>query len=142
MVNVTFNNISVISWWSVLLVKETGVPRVNHRPVPSHWQTLSHNVVSSTHRFGVIRSIIWPVISLNTDISLPNKVAKLSSDMSTMLHDKLFLLDCRSVWEFGWITYVHLPVIIRQITLIQKSLLLTYELTILILHLLSFTIKA
>jgi hypothetical protein len=24
--NVTFNNISVISWWSVLLVEETGIP--------------------------------------------------------------------------------------------------------------------
>jgi hypothetical protein len=24
--NATFNNISVISWWSVLLVEETGVP--------------------------------------------------------------------------------------------------------------------
>ena len=24
--NTTFNNISVISWWSVLLVKEIGVP--------------------------------------------------------------------------------------------------------------------
>jgi hypothetical protein len=46
----TFNNISVISWWSVLLVEETGVPRENHRPVTSYWQTLSHNVVSSTPR--------------------------------------------------------------------------------------------
>jgi hypothetical protein len=27
--NATFNNISVISWWSVLLVEETGVPREN-----------------------------------------------------------------------------------------------------------------
>jgi len=26
----TFNNISVISWWSVLLVEETGVPGDNH----------------------------------------------------------------------------------------------------------------
>jgi hypothetical protein len=26
MFNATFNNISVISWWSVLLVEETGVP--------------------------------------------------------------------------------------------------------------------
>ena len=26
MFNATFNNVSVISWWSVLLVKETGVP--------------------------------------------------------------------------------------------------------------------
>ena len=28
--NATFNNISVISWQSVLLVEETGVPRENH----------------------------------------------------------------------------------------------------------------
>jgi hypothetical protein len=46
--NATLNNISVISWWSVLLVEETGVPGENHQPVVSYWQTLSHNVVSST----------------------------------------------------------------------------------------------
>ena len=34
--NATFNNISVISWWSVLLVEETRVPGENHRPVASH----------------------------------------------------------------------------------------------------------
>ena len=28
--NATFNNISVILWWSVLLVQETGVPGENH----------------------------------------------------------------------------------------------------------------
>ena len=28
----TFNNISDISWWSFLLVEETGVPGENHRP--------------------------------------------------------------------------------------------------------------
>jgi hypothetical protein len=28
--NVTFNNILVILWQSVLLVEETGVPRENH----------------------------------------------------------------------------------------------------------------
>jgi hypothetical protein len=31
--NDTFNNISVISWWSVLLMEETGE---NHRPVASN----------------------------------------------------------------------------------------------------------
>ena len=31
-----FINISVISWWSVLLVEETGVPGENHRPVVCH----------------------------------------------------------------------------------------------------------
>ena len=41
-------NISAISLRSVLLVEETGVPGENHRPVASHRQTLSHNVVSST----------------------------------------------------------------------------------------------
>ena len=48
MFNATFNNISVISWWSVLLVEETGVPRANLQPAARHWHTLSHKVVSST----------------------------------------------------------------------------------------------
>jgi len=34
--NATFNNISVISGRSVLLVEETGGPRENHRPAISH----------------------------------------------------------------------------------------------------------
>ena len=46
--NATFNNISVISWRSVLLVDETGGPRENHRPIIIHWQTLSNNVVHLT----------------------------------------------------------------------------------------------
>jgi hypothetical protein len=37
--NATFNNISVISWRSVLLAEETGVPGENHPPVSSHSQT-------------------------------------------------------------------------------------------------------
>jgi hypothetical protein len=40
----TFYNISVISWQSVLLFEETGVPGENH------WQTWSYNVVSGTPR--------------------------------------------------------------------------------------------
>jgi len=46
--NATFNRISL--YRSVLLVEETGVPGENHRPVASHRQTLSQNVVSSTPR--------------------------------------------------------------------------------------------
>ena len=45
--NATFNNISTISLWSVLFVEEIGE---NNRPAASHWQTLSHNVVSITPR--------------------------------------------------------------------------------------------
>jgi hypothetical protein len=44
----TFNKISVILCQSVLLVEDTGTPGENHRPAASHWQTLSHNGVSST----------------------------------------------------------------------------------------------
>jgi len=45
----TFINIPDISWRSVFLVEETGVPSENYRPSASHWHTLSNNVVSSTH---------------------------------------------------------------------------------------------
>jgi hypothetical protein len=38
--NTTFNNISVISWRSVLLVKETRVTAESHKTL-----TLSHNVI-------------------------------------------------------------------------------------------------
>ena len=54
--NDTFNNISVSSWRSVLLVKEIEVVGENHRPAASHCQTLSHNVVSSTPRLSEIRT--------------------------------------------------------------------------------------
>jgi hypothetical protein len=35
---------------AVLLVEETDVPGETHWTVESHWQSLSHNVVSSTPR--------------------------------------------------------------------------------------------
>jgi hypothetical protein len=46
--NGTFNNISVISWWSVLLVEETleYLSQV----------TLSHSVVSGTPRLSAVRT--------------------------------------------------------------------------------------
>jgi hypothetical protein len=50
MFNTTFNNMSCISWRLVFLVEETGLLGKQHRPVASHWQTLSHNVVSSSSR--------------------------------------------------------------------------------------------
>ena len=54
--NATFNNISAISWRSVLLAEETRVPGENHRPVASHWQTLSHKVVVRTPHLSRIRT--------------------------------------------------------------------------------------
>ena len=52
MFDATFKDISVVLWQSVLLAKETRLTSENHRSLPSHWQTLSHNVVSSTPRHG------------------------------------------------------------------------------------------
>jgi hypothetical protein len=54
--NATFNSILAISWRSVLLVEETGVPGENHRLVARQCQTLSHSVVSGTPRMSEIRT--------------------------------------------------------------------------------------
>jgi hypothetical protein len=62
--NTTFNSVSAISWWSVLLVEETGVPVENHHPAANHWQTLSHNVVSSIPHLG---GIITTLVVIGTD---------------------------------------------------------------------------
>jgi hypothetical protein len=65
--NATFNNISVISWQSALLMEETGLPKETHRPAASYFQTLSHYVSSST-------SLDWYIDTSNTqihDCSLP-----------------------------------------------------------------------
>jgi hypothetical protein len=43
-----FNNISVVSWWSVLLMEETRVPGENHRPAASHLQTITSALAHST----------------------------------------------------------------------------------------------
>jgi len=49
--NATFNNISVILWWSVLLVEETGVPGENHRP--AQFTAKRYHIMSGirTHKF-------------------------------------------------------------------------------------------
>jgi hypothetical protein len=61
----TFNNISVISWWLVLLVEEPRVLGENHWPVTSHWQTLSHNVLLSTPRLSKVFNVKYCIHYLN-----------------------------------------------------------------------------
>jgi len=70
--NPTFNNISAISWRSILFVEETEAPEENHRPVASHWQTLSLNVAPSTPRLSGIRTN-------NFCGDRPNKITFISS---------------------------------------------------------------
>jgi hypothetical protein len=89
----TFNNIAVISWRSVLLVVETGVPGENHRSAGSHWQTLSHNVVSSTPHLSGIQTTNF------SDVLLKKKFQKFQykSDQVKNWHFKSW---CRCVWLF------------------------------------------
>ena len=46
----------IISWRSVLLMEETGVPGENHQPAASHRQSLSHNVVLRKPRLSGIKT--------------------------------------------------------------------------------------
>jgi hypothetical protein len=74
--NAIFNNISVISWRSVLLVEEICVPGENHHPDSSRWQTLSHKVVSSTPRLSGIRihneTALCNIIYMNISVLIQN----------------------------------------------------------------------
>jgi hypothetical protein len=54
--NATFNNISVISWQSVLLVEETWVPSENHWPSASHYKL--HHIMLYTLPVSGIRTHI------------------------------------------------------------------------------------
>ena len=66
-ISVTFNNISVISWRSILLVEEIGVLGENHQPIASHKQTESHNVVWSTphHEQGSNSQLQYEIVSFS-----------------------------------------------------------------------------
>ena len=55
MFNATFNNISAISWWSVLLVEETGVPGEDHRPVARMYNAL-HTMISENKIITYVKS--------------------------------------------------------------------------------------
>jgi len=62
--------IKVISQYIVvviLFVEETRVPGGNHRPIASHWQTLSHNVVSSTPRLSRVQAHNINIVVIGTD---------------------------------------------------------------------------
>ena len=89
--NATFHNTSIISWRSVLLVEETGE---NHRFVSSHWQTLSHTIVSSTPRLSGIIQCTW----LEVDI-----VYTTSRTFHTSAHCLTdWLIRQHTVWLIDW----------------------------------------
>jgi hypothetical protein len=70
--NATFNNISVILWWSVLLVEEIGIPGENCWPVASHWQTLSHKSGFNpiVHECVLVHERVSIVVHITSDLVL------------------------------------------------------------------------
>jgi hypothetical protein len=59
--NTTFNNISFISWRSVLLVEETRVPGENHQPAASRQRLLLYlmNINKDILAFYWLRFVMW-----------------------------------------------------------------------------------
>jgi len=90
--NATFNNISIISWRSVLLVEETGVHGEHHRPVASHRQTLSHNVYRVHLAMSQIRIHNYHMITIMT----AHYIA-LSSDMTEDNNNKMKNIPIRKL---------------------------------------------
>jgi len=78
--NVTFNNISGISWWPILLVEDTEYPEKTHRHATSHWQTLSHTEEKTLKRLGNCKT--------------PSKIVKARS-----AEDVLFSMNCKKYIE-------------------------------------------
>ena len=111
LLNVTFNNISVISWPSVLLVEENRVPGENHIPVASHRQTLSHNVLSSTPRHER-RSNSQPLVVIGTDCignckSNYHTISTTTSPGPLTLQDKHYILYIIGLHKIYWQTVRH-----------------------------------
>jgi hypothetical protein len=113
----TFNNISVISWWSVLLVKENGGPGENHRTFASHLQTVSHNVVHLalieiwTHNIsGKFLTCVWSIVC----ICLTIQYAKVKVSVVISID---CIESCKSIYHTISVTTVPLT-----ISIVYKSI--------------------
>jgi hypothetical protein len=91
--NATFNNISVISSQSVLLMEETEVLGENHRPAASHWQ-LDHIMLYRVHlaRAG-FELTTWVVIGTDW-------IDSCKSNYHTIMTPTTPIVIVRRVWRY------------------------------------------
>jgi hypothetical protein len=87
--NATLYNISVISWGLVLLVEETGVPGANH------WQTLSHNAVSSTlpHEWDSNSQFYWLLALIAHEVVNPTTIRSRIHILGHFLYVMLYIFQ-------------------------------------------------
>jgi len=79
----TLNNISVVSWRLVFAGGEE-YPENTTDIVASHWQTLSHNVVSSTPQ----HDRVWTLVVIGMTMTAPQYFIKMSFMSMHVLLDR------------------------------------------------------
>ena len=95
--NATFNNMSAISWRSLLLMEENWVHEENHRPAASHWQALSHYVASSTPCHKLDSNSIATLVMIGTDCT---GSCKPNCHPITTTAASQFVEHVRRVWRY------------------------------------------
>jgi hypothetical protein len=117
--NATIIDISVISWWSVLLVEETGVPGENHRPVASCWKIyhmywisilltlyLSLALFANMSRRGRSEknqlrvTYDWPYVPANENGNSDNEQSDWTKNLPITLNIHDPVLFCHSIYGF------------------------------------------
>jgi hypothetical protein len=85
---------SILWWRSILLVDKTGIPGENHRPVASHWQTLSQCCIEKTIDLSQVTDKLYqPPVQ-----SVPITIKVVSSNLA---HDEVYLMQhCDKVCQW------------------------------------------
>ena len=100
--NATFNNISAISWWSVLFVEENGVPGENHRSAAIQWHTLSYTM---THLYNdTLYHIQWHTLSYIVDTSKLAGLIRYMYYRNLLLLNKLIILKTKVLLPQAYVT--------------------------------------
>ena len=114
--NATFNNISVISWQSVLLVEEIVVPRL--KP-PSNWRSNYHDGQGLIHTYiNQLNHILETVSDKDLDLHLHNVVLFLCSTIRWFI-----VLNNISVMIVVWCErYLFILLIINSVDLLTDNM--------------------
>jgi len=99
----TFNNISAISWWLVLLVDEIGVPGENNPPATSHFNTyfIALCFIEYTSPWAGFEPTTLVVIYTDYIDSGKSNCHTITTMTAPILIKKIFYSIC-SRWNYLW----------------------------------------